>query len=194
MSEFRVVEAMLTTKSRSPSSYCILSSRVAQRVSSGFPFGVIFESENMPTTTHRQKKFSNNHDETMLMGNPCDIAPWTVYNPTWGTRDWETRGAIDNLPHLSPAINRFFSSLSLKVDFDEIAASRSFSSDEEVLRIFWVASFQAIGLSKKPRASSLRKPMSTRTFTNSVNPLYLRVYCPKHSAFVRRIFTTLGAD
>lgn len=45
---------MLTTKSRSPFSNCIFSSRVAHRVSKGFPLGVIFESEKMPTTLRYQ--------------------------------------------------------------------------------------------------------------------------------------------
>lgn len=34
--------------SLSPSSYCIFSSSVAQRVSSGFPLGIIGVSENNP--------------------------------------------------------------------------------------------------------------------------------------------------
>jgi hypothetical protein len=93
----------------------------------------------------------------------------------FGRLEVEYKGAQDCSPHLRPAINRFFSLLSLKVVFDEIADKRSFSSDEEAPRIFWVASFQAIGSFKKLCSSSLRKPISTSTLTNSGNPTYLRV-------------------
>jgi hypothetical protein len=68
--------------------------------------------------------------------------------------------------------------LSLKVVFDGIAHKRSFSLDEEVSIIFWVAFFQVIGSFKKLCSSLLRKPISTRTLTNSGNPLYLRVCNP----------------
>ena len=74
------------------------------------------------------------------------------------------------LLHLRPVINRVFSSLSLKVVFDEIAHWRSFSLDEDEPRIFWVAIFQVVGSFKKLFSSSLRKPISTRTLTNSGNP------------------------
>jgi hypothetical protein len=87
----------------------------------------------------------------------------------------EYKGAQGCSPHMRPAINRFFSSLSLKVVFDEIAHKRSFSLGEEASRIFWVASFQVIGSFKKLCSSSLRKPISTSTLTNSGNPSYLRV-------------------
>jgi hypothetical protein len=51
-------------------------------------------------------------------------------------QEWEYEGVQGRLLHLRPAINWFFSSLSLKVVFDEIAHKRSFSLDEEALRIF----------------------------------------------------------
>jgi len=51
-------------------------------------------------------------------------------------QEWEYEGVQGCLPHLRPAINWFFSSLSLKVVFDEIAHKRSFSLDEEASRIF----------------------------------------------------------
>ncbi len=101
-------------------------------------------------------------------------------------QEWEYEGAQGCLPHLRPAINRFFSSLSLKVVFDEIAHKRSLSLDEEAPRIFWVALFQVIGSFKKLCSSSLRKPMSTRTLTNSGNPPYLRVCNPAVLALLYR--------
>jgi hypothetical protein len=58
----------------------------------------------------------------------------------------------------------------LKAVLDEIAHRRSFSLDEVAPMIFWVASFQEIGSFRKLCSSSLRKPMSTRTLTNSGNP------------------------
>jgi hypothetical protein len=51
-------------------------------------------------------------------------------------QEWEYEDAQGCLPHLRPAISWFFSSLSLKVVFDEIAHKRSFSLDEEASRIF----------------------------------------------------------
>src|SRR5277367_4312605 len=79
-------------------------------------------------------------------------------------------GIHSYLRHLRPATNRFFSSVFLNVVLDEIAHNRSFSLDELAPRIFLVASFQAIGSFKKFCSSSLRKPMSTRTLTNSGKP------------------------
>ena len=51
-------------------------------------------------------------------------------------REWDHEGAQGCLRHLRPAINRFFSSLFLKVVLDEIAHKRSFSLDEGAPRIF----------------------------------------------------------
>lgn len=45
------VKTVHTTRSRSPSSNCIFSSRVAHRVSKGLPLGVILASEKIPTAS-----------------------------------------------------------------------------------------------------------------------------------------------
>src|SRR2546423_8590069 len=77
--------------------------------------------------------------------------------------------------HLRPAKTCSLCSLSLKVVLAEIAPMRSFSSDDGAARIFCVASFQGIGSLQQLCSSSLRKPISTRTLTNSGKPTYLRV-------------------
>jgi hypothetical protein len=49
-----------------------------------------------------------------------------------------------------------------------------------------VAFFQVIGSFKKLCSSLLRKPISTKTLTNSGNPLYLRVCNPMVLALLYR--------
>lgn len=72
--------------------------------------------------------------------------------------------------HLRPDTSWVLSSALLNVVLDETAATRSSSLDELAPMICLVASFQAIGVFRKSRSSSLRKPMSTRTLTNSGKP------------------------
>lgn len=79
------------------------------------------------------------------------------------------------LRHLRPDTSCSFSSALWNVVLDATAATRSFSFDELAARIFWVASFQEIGCFRKSCSSTRRKPMSTRTLTNSGNPAYRRV-------------------
>lgn len=75
---------------------------------------------------------------------------------------------------------RVFSSSSLKVVLEQMVATRSFSSDDGAEMIFWVASFQETPSLQKLCSASLRKPMSTRTFTNSGKPPYLKVPLQLH--------------
>lgn len=77
--------------------------------------------------------------------------------------------------HRRPLKMRVFSSSSLKVVLALMVATRSFSSDDGAEMIFWAASFQGIDSLQKLCSSSLRKPMSTRTLTNSGKPAYLKV-------------------
>jgi len=95
--------------------------------------------------------------------------------------------------HFNPAKSRSCSSVSLKVTFDEMAQTRSFSFEDEAPRIIFVASAHGIFSFRKLCSSSERKPMSTKTFdrgqhiardltkvrvqtlTNSGKPAYLRV-------------------
>jgi len=64
----------------------------------------------------------------------------------------------------------------LEVVLEEIAQVRSFSFDDEAQRIFCVASFQVTGSLQQLCPSSLRKPITTRTLTNSRKPAYLKEY------------------
>lgn len=70
---------------------------------------------------------------------------------------------------------RLFSSSSLKVVLEQMVSTRSFSSDEGAEMMFCAASFQGIGSLQKLCSASWRKPMSTRTLTNSGKPAYLKV-------------------
>ena len=68
-----------------------------------------------------------------------------------------------------------FCSLSLKVVLEEIDLIRSSSLDEEAPRSFCVTSFHGAASLQKLCSLSLRKPISTRTLTNSGKPAYRRV-------------------
>ena len=81
--------------------------------------------------------------------------------------------------HLRPDMILVFSASCLKDVLDRIDFTRSSSLVEAASKIFCVASIQAIGSFKKLFSSSLRKPISTITLTNSGNPWYLRVFMNK---------------
>ena len=75
--------------------------------------------------------------------------------------------------HRRPSRMRFFSAVDWKVVLEEMAQVRSCSEEEEEWRIFAVASCHNRGLSeglRKSWGSWERKPMSTRTRTNSGKP------------------------
>jgi hypothetical protein len=74
------------------------------------------------------------------------------------------------LRHFRPDTSCFFSSSSLKVVLEEIAARRSSSLDEVAPRSCFVTSFHGSDCFQKSASSVRRKPMSTRTLMNSGKP------------------------
>ena len=146
------------TRSRSPSPYCIFFSRVAQMVSSGFAFGMVFHTAVLASLLIKYRASRTLALQVTRMASRVLTC------------------SEEKIPiHLRPANTCSRCSLSLKVVLAEIASMRSFSSDDEAASIFCVASFHGTASLQQLCSSSLRKPMSTRTLTNSGKPTYRRV-------------------